>query len=123
MKSGLSTYAGLVAAAAVAFTLAGCNPSSTSSDEPASAATDAPGSTEQAERRNREDIIAEYEAALAEARETSGNGETRRSTCSARSTSCARISTGARPNSTRLSTAPIRWFSKSTWKAKLASRP
>lgn len=75
MTSGLPKYAGLAAAAAMAFALAGCNPPSTGSDEPTPAATDASSSTEQAERRNREDIIAEYEAALAEARETSGEGQ------------------------------------------------
>jgi len=75
MKSGLPGYAGLVATAAMALVLAGCNPSPNRSDEPASETTDPAGSAEQAERRNREDIIAEYEAALAEARETSGSGQ------------------------------------------------
>lgn len=77
MKSSLQITASWAAGAAIAFTLAGCGPSSTGSSGPAAPASESAathGSGEAAERRNREDIIAEYEAALAEARQTSGSG-------------------------------------------------
>ena len=83
MKLPSLPFAGLATATAIAMTLSACSPStpepggdSTASDETAGTETQtAETGSEPADRRNREDIIEEYEAALGEARETSGDGD------------------------------------------------
>ncbi|MGB3625033.1 MAG: TraB/GumN family protein, partial [Henriciella sp.] len=77
MTSSLSPIARLAGASLVALSLAACNPvDDTATDT--SAATDTGETPETAstgnDRRGKEEIIAEYEEALEEARETSGDG-------------------------------------------------